>query len=79
MHDLMKGASREDWALFAELKKLSAFLYWYDGVNDDCNLLLLNGLLFGFLFDTIQSTVLLPRRALIFNLLVIMFVNLNIN
>ena len=31
----MKGASMEDWALFAELEKLSAFLYWYDGVNDE--------------------------------------------
>jgi hypothetical protein len=35
LQDLMKGASLEDWALFAELEKLSSFLYWYDGVNDE--------------------------------------------
>ena len=35
LHELMKGASLEDWALFAELEKLSSFLYWYDGVNDE--------------------------------------------
>ena len=34
----MRGASWEDWALFAEPAQLSSFLYWYDGADDELRL-----------------------------------------